>query len=76
MERHHLSLVLLSHTLEVVAAAVQLLLVQVVLEVEEMAQLLPPVLLGVLEPRTLVVAAVVAEVILCQTVTEALAALV
>jgi Trp operon repressor len=53
-ERHHLSLVLLSHTLEAVVAAVQLLLVQVVLEVEEMAQPLLPVLLGVLELRTLV----------------------
>jgi hypothetical protein len=76
MERHHLSLVLLSHTLEAVAVAVRLLLVQVVLEVEEMAQLLLPVLLGAMELRTLVVAAVAAEVILCQTVTAAQAALV
>lgn len=76
MERHHLSLVLLSHTLEAVAVEVQLLLVQVVLAVEEMAQLLLPVLLGVLELRTLVEVVEAVEATLPQIEMVAQAALV
>ena len=61
---------------EAVVVAVQLLLVQVVLEVEEMAQLLLPVLLGVLEPQTLVGAAEAVEAMLHQAVTVVQEALV